>query len=200
MNAPFRLEARARQTRPVRARLTLDDYYTMSEIGLLDRFGRTELIDGEIIALNALHLPHALTHKQIFKALDRSVDASALPFEVLGEVTAEVDRHNGPLPDIAIVDLAAIEDQTKGAPIAAIKLLVEVSASSARRDLGKKRKLYARGGLPEYWVAVIPQGLFVRFADPKDGDYLRRDELPFAGGIESVTLPGVGIAAGVLGA
>ena len=197
MNAPANIQS---PSRPIRARLTLGDYYQMSEMGLLDRFARTELIDGEIIVLNALYIPHARTHMRILLALNTSAERSELPLEVFGELTAELSPFDGPLPDITILDSVIAASATQGAPKAALRLIVEIADSSARRDLGKKRKLYASRDIPEYWVVVIPKGTIERFADPVDGDYKRHDSFAFADAVDSVTLPGVGIPAGTLSA
>ena len=195
MNAPVRFQS---PSRPARARLTLDDYYQMSAMGLLNRFARTELIDGEIIVLNALHIPHARTYMRTLLALNSSATASDLDIEVFGELTAELSPFDGPLPDISILDSHLIKNVTQGAPREAVLLIVEVASTSARRDLGKKRKLYASCGVPEYWVAVIPKATVERFAEPVDGDYQRHDSFAFADAIDSLTLPGIGIPAGTL--
>jgi Uma2 family endonuclease len=197
MNAPARIQSLSRS---VRARLTINDYYQMNDMGLLDRFGRTELIDGEIIVLNSLYIPHARTHMRVLLALNQSVVTSGLPIEVLGELTAELGPVDGPLPDITILDTEVAARAMQGVPKAALRLVVEIADSSARRDLGKKRKLYASRDVPEYWVVVISKGTIERFADPVDGDYKRHDSFAFADAVDSVTLPGVGIPAGTLSA
>ena len=197
MNAPVHIQS---PSRPARARLTLDDYYQMSAMGLLDRFARTELIDGEIIVLNALHIPHARTYMRMLLTLNESVVASRLALEVFGELTSELSPFDGPLPDISILDSRLIENVTQGAPREAVLLVVEIASTSARRDLGKKRKLYASRGVPEYWVVVIPKGTVERFAEPVEGDYKRHDSFAFVDAISSVTLPGIGIPAGTLAA
>ena len=46
---------------PRRHRLTVDDYYRMAEVGILDAEARVELIDGEIIDMAPPGSPHAGT-------------------------------------------------------------------------------------------------------------------------------------------
>lgn len=198
MNAPIskrHFEPVVRVSAPTRLRYTLDDYYKLTELGVLDRFGRTELIDGEIIRLNALHLPHAVLQKRFYFALEASVAALGSSLEMLGELTAELSPFDGPQPDMTILDWAIVGDRNKGAPLDAIRLVVEVADSSYRRDLGKKRKLYGSSGIPEYWVVVLPKHTVERFAEPSNGDYLRRDSFGFGQAIEALTIPGVGISA-----
>ncbi len=189
-----------RPNRAVRARFTVDDYYRMSELGILDRLGRTELIDGGIIVLNAHYIGHARLHDVVYSALKDAIKRSATRLEVLFEATAELSAHDGPLPDITIFDSAKITDTQRGIPRDAVRLIVEIANSSARRDLGAKRKLYAARGVPEYWVAVLKSATIERFPDPADGDYKRHDSFAFADAVDSVTLQGVGIPAGTLAA
>ena len=184
--------------RPMRARLTVSEYYRMNDVGLLDRYPRTELIDGEIIVLNALYVGHSRTHKALFLALNDSINASGSTLEVLGETTTELGGHDAPLPDITIFDPAATPSLQRGIEHRAVKMIVEVANSSAARDLGVKRKLYAQRAVPEYWVAVLKTRKIERFADPIDGDYRKHDSFAFNEAVPSVTLPNVGIDAGTL--
>ena len=203
MNAPFRIDLSRSGDRPeraVRARFTVDDYYRMSDLGILDRLGRTELIDGGIIVLNAHYIGHARIHDAIHSALKEAIKRSGAGLEALFETTAELSSHDGPLPDITIFDSSKIKDIQRGIPLDAIRMIAEVANSSARRDLGAKRKLYASRSIPEYWVAVLKTATIERFADPVDGDYKRHDSFAFADAVDSVTLPGVGIRAGTLSA
>ena len=203
MNAPFRIDLPRSGDRPnrvVRARFTVDDYYRMSDLGILDRLGRTELIGGGIIVLNAHYIGHGRIHNAMYLALIGAIKESKAALEVLFETTAELSSHDGPLPDITIFDSSKITDTQRGIPRDAVRLIVEVANSSARRDLGAKRKLYASRNIPEYWVAVLKTATIERFADPVDGDYKRHDSFAFADAVDSVTLPGVGIPAGTLSA
>jgi hypothetical protein len=52
-------ETLERPQTPARHRLDVDAYYKMAEAGILTRAHRVELIDGEIIDMNAIGSPHA---------------------------------------------------------------------------------------------------------------------------------------------
>ena len=52
-------ETLERPQAPSRHRLDVDAYYKMAEAGILTRADRVELIDGEIIDMNAIGSPHA---------------------------------------------------------------------------------------------------------------------------------------------
>ncbi len=48
-------------------------------------------------------------------------------------------------------------------------MAVEVASSSVARDRGFKRLLYARAGLPIYWIVVLPERVVEVYADPTVG-------------------------------
>ena len=49
--------------------------------------------------------------------------------------------------------------------------MVEVADSSLYFDLTKKAGLYARAGIPEYWVANVNGRRFYVLREPRDGEY-----------------------------
>lgn len=196
MNAPLSHDARSGQ--PSKARFTIDDFYRMSDTGILDRYGRTELIDGEIIVLSPLYLPHARTHTAVFRALSACSALQRPGLEILIGATTELGRYDAPMPDIILLDRAAAGDAQRGIPHDAVRMIVEVAVSTSRYDLGRKRKLYAERSVPEYWVALVKKRKLERFGVPVEGEYRRHDSFDFSNRIESVTLPGVVIEAGTL--
>lgn len=59
---------------------------------------------------------------------------------------------------------------------------MEVTVSSLRRDLVRKHELYARAGVPEYWVMDVHGRRVVVHRVPKEGAYQEVSEI-FVGGI-----------------
>ena len=75
-----------------------------------------------------------------------------------------------PEPDVSVLDSDALTDDAH--PTTA-HLAVEVSRSSIRRDLVLKPRIYARAGIPRYWVVDVVAGEVVVHTDPfSDGDEL----------------------------
>jgi Uma2 family endonuclease len=52
-----------------------------------------------------------------------------------------------------------------------VLLIVEVSDSSLRFDLGEKADLYAAAGISDYWVVNVSTHTIVVHRDPADGHY-----------------------------
>ena len=76
---------------------------------------------------------------------------------------------------------------------ATARLLIEVSSSSLRHDLGRKAALYARTGVPEYWVADVKGRRIVRMHRPVEGTYTERAEFAFGAMVPSATIAGLTI-------
>ena len=72
-----------------------------------------------------------------------------------------------------------------------VRLLIEVSASSLRHDLGPKLRLYARTSIPEYWVADVSARKIIRLHAPAGEDYLERATFAFGEPVPSATIPGL---------
>ena len=68
-----------------------------------------------------------------------------------------LDDESEPEPDVAVVRGSAREywDQHPSRPV----LVVEVADSSIALDRELKASLYARAGVPEYWIVSIPDGV-----------------------------------------
>lgn len=116
---------------------------------------RRELIDGELIVTAAPRLRHQGVVKRLLRFLDQYVEGHGgevvvSPFDVLlsdGDVVE---------PDLLVVraeNLDRLEEAfLRGAP----DIVIEVSSPSTRRlELIRKRNLYERYGVPEYWYVDL---------------------------------------------
>lgn len=84
-------------------RLTLDDYLLLDGAGALADYAKTELIDGEILHMNARHRPHARIKSRLFRLLsDRLDKIGGLEAIVGGSIG--IPPHNSPGPDIVVTD------------------------------------------------------------------------------------------------
>jgi Uma2 family endonuclease len=172
---------------PVRHLLTVDEFLILDEAGAFEELGRVELIDGEIFVLSPLFRPHARAQIEIMTAFANALRAGDFPAEALAPVSAKLDKHNLPEADLLVVsggDSPLVQREE-------VMIAVEVSASSLRHDLGRKASLYARMGVPEYWVLDVKGQVVIRLVEPVDGAYMQRDEFPFGATVPSATIPGL---------
>jgi len=74
-----------------------------------------------------------------------------------------------PQPDIAVVP-GHFLDYLYAHPSTAI-LIIEVADSSLLHDQERKARLYAREGIPEYWLLNLVDWCLEVYREPKDGFY-----------------------------
>lgn len=175
--------------RPGRYRLRVEDYRRLDEAGV---FGdaRTELLDGAIIVMNAEYRPHAWVQDELAYRLRRALEAIESRLHV-SSASVQISEHSMPLPDTVLTD----EPRGEGAvPLSSAALILEVSSSTLRRDLGRKLALYARAGVPEYWVADIAARVVHQMAGPDGSAYATRETVAFGDPLTALTIPGLTIA------
>ncbi len=80
-----------------------------------------------------------------------------------------VDDYSEPEPDVAVVR-GAIRDYMEAHPTSAV-LVVEVSNESLRYDRTVKQRLYARCGIPDYWILALPEARLQLYCDPAGDGY-----------------------------
>ena len=80
-----------------------------------------------------------------------------------------LDDHSEPAPDIVLLHLATSEDRHPG-PGDAL-LVVEVADSSIHVDRRRKRPMYARAGIPEYWIVDLSADRIEVYREPTRSRY-----------------------------
>lgn len=133
---------------PRRHRFTVEDYHELVKTGMLRVDDRIELIDGEIIHISPIGIPHAGILKSLmahFGELGKQVALSA-------QDPLLVDDHSEPQPDLVLLRPPAKQYRTRHPVPADAMLLIEVADSSWDHDRNVKRPLYAEQGIAELWV------------------------------------------------
>lgn len=134
---------------PEPRRWTREEYLRMSELGLFEERPKVERFDWQILEMPAQNNPHATAVTKSFRAIDR---VFAVTHSVRVSSTLAVGPSSDPEPDVAVVEWAV--QQGADPPDAAV-LVVEVSDTTLRYDLGAKANLYASEGFPDYWVVDV---------------------------------------------
>lgn len=175
---------------PRRHRITVDEYHRMAESGSFAPDARVELIDGVIIDMPPIGSLHAAVGRRLDSLLREVVGSRAL---VSGQWPLRLGDYSEPQPDIALVRPRedCYEDDH---PTAADTLLViEISATTLDDDLRTKLCLYARHGIPEYWVVdVVSQRLHV-FRRPSGDEYEQALSVDRPREVEITALPGTSV-------
>jgi Uma2 family endonuclease len=172
-----------------RHRITVGEYYRMSEVGILAPDARVELIEGEIIDMGRMGAGHAGIVAHLNRLLVAAVGDG---IHVRPQLPILLSDLSEPVPDFALVS-ADDAFYKKGHPGPEHTFLViEVSDSSLRYDSQVKAALYARYRIPEYWIIDLP-GRQVRFFRSPDLGLYTDISTATPGVVSPVALPEVSI-------
>jgi Uma2 family endonuclease len=153
---------------PARHRFTVDEYHRLAEIGILGEDDRVELIEGELIDM----LPIGRRHLAAVDTISELLYASLLGrVQIRTQGTVPLGLRSEPQPDVAVLrrrpDRYANQDATAGD----VLLIVEVADSSLAYDRGTKARIYARAGIPDYWVVDLNNSRIFVYRDPSPRGY-----------------------------
>ncbi|MFT4026905.1 MAG: Uma2 family endonuclease [Novosphingobium sp.] len=184
------MEFQPLNTAPLPVPLRVEDYLLLDRSGAFDSYRKTELIEGEVLYMNAQHRPHARMKSRLFLLLAGALKGIGLEAVVEGSV--EIPPYNAPEPDIVVTS----EPEGEGLiPLASVRLIVEVADSTLQNDLTRKAQVYAREGVPEYWVVDVNGRSVRQFWSPGREAYSEARDTALPGTIEAVTIPGLTVAA-----
>lgn len=129
-------------------RFSQAEYEAMIETGIFDE-ANVELVDGEVLEMAPQKSRHATSVRATEEVLRVAFGAGfdvrvQLPLAVGGSL---------PEPDVAVV-AGSFRDYRDAHPTTAV-LIVEIADTSLELDRGKKRALYARSGIADYWVLSL---------------------------------------------
>lgn len=169
-------------------RLRLEDYLRLDDAGAFADYRKTELIDGEIFFMNAQHRPHAAIKSRLFRQLANALDAHGKGWEAIVEGSIAIPPHNSPEPDIVVTS----DPDGKGLiPLESVKLIVEVSDATLAFDMKRKLPMYARNGVPEYWVVDVEGRVIHQMWAPDGEGFTGRRAVAFREAITAETIAGL---------
>jgi len=142
-------------------RITVDEYHRMIDAGILDEDERVQLIDGTLVAMTPQGRPHAFAIMRLTRLLARALSDD---FEVLPQLPLTLGDDNEPEPDLAVVRAEDVASTTRH-PGTAL-LVIEVAGDSLRFDRRTKLAVYARAGIPEYWIVNLEDATIEVYRDP----------------------------------
>ena len=87
------------------------------------------------------------------------------------DVALEGNSSNAPEPDLSVLREASQHYKKRNPQTGDILLAVEVADSTLAFDLSKKADLYARAGIPNYWVFGINNRRLIVHRQPIEGKY-----------------------------
>ena len=137
------------------------EYDRLVELGIFAG-ERLELLDGLLAVREPQGSSHAAIVGQIGEALRSAFGAG---WHTRLQAPLALDDDSEPEPDVAVV-AGEYRDYVTGHPSTAA-LVVEVADSSLGLDRRLKVGLYARAGLPEYWIVNLVEGVLEVHREPR---------------------------------
>jgi Uma2 family endonuclease len=134
-----------------RKRWTRSEYHQLVSLGMIEEGAPYELIEGEVIQNLGQGRKHVFAAMRMFAAMLRLFGEE----RVQSQAPVAPDEHNAPEPDVAVLrgPLSDYLEEDPGPED--ILLLVEVSNTTLQFDRSVKAAIYARTGVPEYWVLDV---------------------------------------------
>jgi Uma2 family endonuclease len=130
---------------------------------------RHEVIDGEHIVTPAPSWTHQRAVLQLARRLMDYLDRQPIGELLVAPADIEFDEHNMVEPDLFVFPRIAGKKPRAWDDVQALLLAVEVlSSSTARTDRLRKRRLYQRERVPEYWIVDVDARVVERWRANED--------------------------------
>jgi len=178
-----------------RTRVSADRYQKMVATGVLTKYDRVELIDGDMLNMAPIGPPHSAVVARLTKQFVLSVVDSAI---VSPGGSIRLGDYSVPQPDLMLLKPRADFYAGQIPTPSDVLLLVEVSESSLAFDQSTKRALYARHGVAEYWVVDIPGKRVHVYREPAADGYTEAVERSSSDVVSPRAIPAVQLVAGTL--
>ena len=152
---------------------TVDDVLRMVEAGILDSEDHVELLDGVLRQMSPQGPAHRSLTIRVRRRLEKVYSDRA---HLQNHSNLHLGQRNLPEPDVAVVR-GHEDDYFHRLPTGGdVLLVVEISVTSQRRDRDKMR-LYARFGVPEYWILDVPARTLTVSREPTADGYAQTETL-----------------------
>jgi Uma2 family endonuclease len=171
---------------PTRMLFTIDRYQKMVATGVLTRDDHVELIDGEILETAPVTPQYASVTSRVCRQLILALGDAAT---VGVRHPMDLGQFSEPQPDLLVLKPRP-DGYSSGHPqVEDVLLLIEIADSSLAFDSGKKRDLYARSGVSEYWIMDLNSRRTLVFLSPADGAFQRTREYLSRDCVSPVAIP-----------
>jgi Uma2 family endonuclease len=149
-------------------RWTRAEYDRLIGLGVLHEDERIELVGGDLVCKEPQSARHAAV---IFRVAEVLRGGFGSGWQVRSQLPLALGDDSEPEPDVAVV--RGGPDDFFDAHPAGAAVVVEVALSSLLFDRDDKASLYARGGVPDYWIVDVDGRRLEVHRDPGRDDSAR---------------------------
>jgi Uma2 family endonuclease len=151
-----------------RHRLTVEQFDRMKIAGVFSPDVRVELIEGQVVELATRGSRQHAAVSRLCRLLSEAIGDRAI---VSSRLAIRLDGMTEFKPDLAVCkprdDLYATVLPTGADTL----LVVEIADTTLDYDVRVKGPMYARHGVPEYWIFDLPARALRRFRKPRSDKY-----------------------------
>lgn len=143
-------------------RLSVAQYHDMIRSGILTDDDPVELLEGWLVTKMPKNPRHSLATQ-----LTRDALAGIIPQDWHVDVQEPITTEDSePEPDVLVVRGNRRDYIERHPSPAEVALVVEVADATLQRDRTLKLHLYARAGIPTYWILNLPENQLETHSDP----------------------------------
>lgn len=176
---------------PTRRLITVAEFEAMIAANVWPEDERIELLDGELMTLSPINLPHALALTALTEILSGQLNRRGV---VWSQNPIQLNDGSRPQPDLCVLR-PPLGTYAKRLPQAAdVLLLVEISDTSLRYDRDTKLPRYALAGVAEVWIVDLTHAQVTTYAQPQGGQYAAVTTYERGQTLAPLALPDVKIA------
>jgi Uma2 family endonuclease len=158
------------------------EYERLTDLGVLQPGERMEQLGGEMVLRDRQGDQHALSIELVGDALRAALGNG---WRVRVRLPVMLDDDSEPEPDFSVL---SGNPRDGGRPIQSrLALVVEVADSTLAFDRAEKGSLYARSGVPDYWIVNLQDRALEVYREPRPAS-----EAPFGWRYSSVRSLGPG--------
>jgi Uma2 family endonuclease len=143
-------------------RFSVEQYHQMIHLGILTDDAPVELLEGWIISKMPKNPPHRAATKLTQVALDKIVPQGWY-VDTQEPITLE---NSEPEPDVVVIRGNTLDYLDRHPGSHDIALVVEIADSSLERDRTVKKRVYARAGIPVYWIVNLVEKQLEVYTQP----------------------------------
>ncbi|MDZ4759839.1 MAG: Uma2 family endonuclease [Alphaproteobacteria bacterium] len=156
------------------------DIEAMLEADILNPDEKFELIDGEIVPMNAQNMPHMMWKSRINRWF-----VYHLPKTLVLVPEATLRLIDKPRANTFETDLLIFQPEPEATAIRApmVRLAIEVADTSITRDAAIKAPRYGKAGVVELWVVDVVERRTIRHRQPGASGYDDIETIDFSDAI-----------------
>lgn len=147
---------------------TVEDYYKMAEVGILEPEDRVELIQGEIIQMSPIKSFHSSIVDDLHEILVLLLHGKAI---VKSQNPLAIGAYSEPEPDLTIAHFQTHKYRDHHPRPENVHFLIEVADTTLQKDRKLKLPLYAKAGIPEVWIVNLKKENVEVYYNPVNQTY-----------------------------